>query len=78
MDKKKKFKETANLRLHNAITCIKRLEALANSRYYDYTDAEANQIVKFLENAVKKVKTKFNDRDVVKKSKNNEIPDYFS
>jgi len=78
INKKEKFKKLANLRLHNALVCIRRLESLADKRYYDYTHDEIIVINALLKDAIHKVETRYNtSKNKTTKITDKQRPDYF-
>ena len=76
IDKRANFEKYVNKRLHNALVCIGRIEQLANNRYYEYTDQEYKKILNLLNQAIKNVKQKFENKQTAPKNKDSKIPNY--
>ena len=58
-DKKEKFIQLAEKRLEKAIHSIEVLKPLADKKRYEYSEKQANYIMKQLKNAVSEVENSF-------------------
>ena len=61
--KGERFVRLAEFRVTRAIASISTIEALANTSNYDYTDDQAAELIKALDNAVGKLETTFSKSD---------------
>tara|TARA_B100001027_G_C16167151_1_gene285271 strand:- start:3 stop:245 length:243 start_codon:yes stop_codon:yes gene_type:complete len=66
-EKREKFIKHGNRRLMNAVKNIKLLKNIANKNYYSYNDKDIKLIYSELDQAVKEVKSSFNEAKNKKK-----------
>ena len=59
-DAKQKFKELAETRVNKAIHMLRLISNLGNRSHYDYTNEQADKIIKTLQHEVNQVKVKLN------------------
>ena len=70
--KQENFKSIANNRVNKIVDLISKLHNLSNTSFYEYTDAQINEIFNLIQNELDKQKQLF-DKDKKKGQKRGEL-----
>jgi hypothetical protein len=76
--KRKKFARIAELRVNNALSKINLIANIANTKFYEYSEDDVQEIIDVLQDALFELKTKFNKKPnqlTLKFSLSNKIED---